>query len=152
MRILLIFILSLNLQFVHASDYNYDELRSLYIYASNDEVECQKLLKLTEGSVLEEDIIAYSYHAVSKMLNSKFSLNPFFKFSEFNAGKDMLEEAISLEPNNLELRFLRYCVQINTPKFLNYKANLDADSLFISNQLESNVELKSFINPIFNAL
>ncbi|MBL6872838.1 MAG: hypothetical protein ISR00_02685 [Flavobacteriales bacterium] len=152
MRILLIFILSLNLQFVHASDYNYDELRSLYIYASNDEVECQKLLKLTEGSELEEDIIAYSYHGVSKMLNSKFSLNPFFKFSEFNTGKDMLEEAISLEPNNLELRFLRYCVQINTPKFLNYKANLDADSLFISNQLESNVELKSFINPIFNAL
>ena len=152
MRILLIFILSLNLQFVHASDYNYDELRSLYIYASNDEVECQKLLKLTEGSVLEEDVIAYSYHAVSKMLNSKFSLNPLFKFSEFNAGKDMLEEAISLEPNNLELRFLRYCVQINTPKFLNYKSNLDADRLFISNQLESDVELKSFINPIFNAL
>ena len=64
----------------------------------------------------------------------------------------MLEKAISSDPNNLELRFLRYCVQINTPKFLNYNEDLKSDSLFITSQLESNVELKSFINPIFNAL
>jgi len=43
-------------------------------------------------------------------------------------------------------------VQINTPKFLNYNEDLKSDSLFITSQLESNVELKSFINPIFNVL
>ncbi|MDG1190161.1 MAG: hypothetical protein P8N00_06380, partial [Flavobacteriales bacterium] len=59
---------------------------------------------------------------------------------------------ISSDPYNLELRFLRYCVQINTPKFINYNEYLESDSLFITSQLESNIELKSFINPIFNAL
>lgn len=153
MRIALIFILTLSLQVVQASDFNYTELRNLYIEASNNEAECKKLFELTEGSALEENIIAYSYHAVSKMLISKFSLNPFFKYSEFNSGKDMLETAISYAPNNLELRFLRYCIQKNTPSFLNYNDNLDSDSLFIVTQLNSyNAELKTFINPIFNAL
>lgn len=152
MRIALLFILTFNLQLVQASDFDNNELRKLYIEASNNEVECQKLFKLTEESILEENILAYSYHAISKMLISKFALNPLFKYSEFNAGKEMLEKAISSDPYNLELRFLRYCVQINTPKFLNYNEDLESDSLFITSQLESNIELKSFINPIFNAL
>jgi len=152
MRITLIFILTLNLQFVQASDFNFAVLRSLYVEASSSETECQKLFSLTQGSTLEDNVIAYSYHAVSKMLRSKFSLNPFIKFSEFNSGKDMLEEAISLYPNHLEIRFLRYCIQKNVPDFLNYNSHLDSDSLFIVSQLNSdNVELKSFINPIFNA-
>lgn len=152
MRIALLFILTFNLQLVQASDYDYNELRKLYIEALNNEVECQKLFKITEESILEDNIIAYSYHAISKILISKFAHNPLFKYSEFISGKEMLEKAISLDPNNLELRFLRYCVQINTPIFLNYNEDLESDSLFINSQLESNVELKSFINPIFNAL
>lgn len=153
MRIALIFILSLNLQLAHASDFNYNEIRHLYVEATDNEEDCHKLFKLTEASTLEENAIAYSYHAVSKMLRSKFSLNILYKYSEFNSGKEMLEKAISSNPNNLELRFLRYCIQKNVPGILNYNDNLDSDSVFISTHLQSkDVELRTFINPIFNAL
>ena len=47
MRIALLFLLTFNLQLVQASDFDYNELRKLYIEASNNEVECQKLFKLS---------------------------------------------------------------------------------------------------------
>ena len=60
---------------------------------------------------------------------------------------------ISQYPKDIELRFLRFCVQDGTPAILDYKLNMDEDSQFIKNNIfTSSEELQQFIMPIFKIL
>ena len=68
-------------------------------------------------------------------------------------GKEQLERVISHYPKDIELRFLRFCVQDGTPAILDYKLNMDEDSQFIKNNIStSSEELQQFIIPIFKIL
>jgi hypothetical protein len=58
-----------------------------------------------------------------------------------------------LNTKYIEIRFLRYLVQLNSPAFLGYNTNLDNDYKFIINNIYSeNQDLKDFILPILNNL
>ncbi|MBL6875124.1 MAG: hypothetical protein ISR02_06575, partial [Flavobacteriales bacterium] len=64
-----------------------------------------------------------------------------------------LDSIIYLNPNYIEIRFLRYLVQLNSPTFLGYNTNLDTDyKLIISSVYSQNEDLKNFILPILNNL
>jgi hypothetical protein len=87
------------------------------------------------------------------MLQSKFAINPFVKLKAFNDGKEQLEKVIKQYPQDIELRFLRFCVQDGTPAILDYKLNMKEDSQFIENKIsKSSKELQTFITPIFKTL
>ena len=45
----------------------------------------------------------------------------------FTEGKALLEQAIAAYPKNIELRILRYFVQKEAPRLLDYYGNLDED-------------------------
>ncbi len=53
------------------------------------------------------------------------------KMSNFNKGKDLLEQAIRARPSELELHFLRLTIQYNLPGFLGYKSDIDGDKKFV---------------------
>ena len=56
-------------------------------------------------------------------------------------------------PNDIELRFLRFCVQNDTPEIINYKKNIKQDSQLIKDNIsKSSEELQQFILPIFKTL
>ena len=60
---------------------------------------------------------------------------------------------ISQYPKDIELRFLRFCVQDGTPAILDYKLNMEEDSQFINNNIyTTSEELQQFIIPIFKTL
>ena len=55
--------------------------------------------------------------------------------------------------NNIEIRFLRYCVQNKTPRFLGYNDNLELDYQFIIQNIDihSN-ELQEYIRSTLKSL
>ena len=57
--------------------------------------------------------------------------NPLNKYSYFNKGKKLLEDAIKKEPNNIEIRLMRLISQEKTPSFLGYNKNIESDRNFI---------------------
>ncbi|MGC6471213.1 MAG: hypothetical protein ACON4E_08115 [Flavobacteriales bacterium] len=129
------------------------ELRELFVTAHTEEETCIKLFKLTENTDLKENSLAYAYHAVSNMLLANYALNPFKKWHYFKVGKEMLENVIIQNPKNIEIRFLRYCIQMNSPVFLAYQSDLETDKKIISSSIYNQPKhLQSFINPIFNNL
>jgi hypothetical protein len=77
------------------------------------------------------------YTGATKMLMAKHAVNPFNKMKNFNAGKKLLGQAIASDQKNLELIFLRYATQNETPSMLGYKDNLSADKAFILRNLRS---------------
>lgn len=50
------------------------------------------------------------------------------KYSLFQTGHKMLDEAIKQDQENAELRFLRLMVQEHAPRLLNYRGNIEDDS------------------------
>ena len=61
----------------------------------------------------------------------KSCFSPISKWNTFKKGKGNIEQAIKIEPDNVELRFIRLSIQKNIPSFLGYKSNIDEDIEFI---------------------
>ena len=153
MRFWIIISLLFSLANSQAQELNLSELRELYIEASFEEDKANKLYELTKNSSIESDYKNFSYHTIAILLQSKFSINPIDKLKLFGEGKEKLEKVISQYHKDIELRFLRFCVQDGTPAILDYKLNMEEDSQFINNNIfTSSEELQQFIIPIFKTL
>ena len=153
MKFWIIISLFLSLTISKAQENNLAELRELYIEASFQVDKANKLYELTKNSSIESSYKKYTYHSIAILLRSKFSLNPIYKLKSFRKGKEELEKVINQYPKDIELRFLRFCVQNDTPAILDYKLNIEEDNQFIKNKIStSSAELQQFILPIFKTL
>jgi hypothetical protein len=81
--------------------------------------------------------IILGFKAMSELVLCKHVYSPISKLSHFHKGKDLLEKAIAIDPENAELRFYRYCTQLNVPGILNYSSNLKDDKQFLFEFIES---------------
>ena len=115
---------------------NLVELRDLFEKASIDEVANNELYKATKSYSLKTFPLYYAYNAAAEMTLANHAAWPTTKLSYFNAGKVRLEEAVQYQPNNVEIRYIRYCVQQGCPFFLGYAANLSEDKKFILANLD----------------
>lgn len=75
--------------------------------------------------------VLLGYQGVAEAMMADRVLNPWKKYQHFVAGTETLERALKIEPNNLELRFLRFLVQSKSPRFLGYYSKLEKDKEFL---------------------
>lgn len=92
--------------------------------------------------------LLYGYRGAIEMSFGKHSSNIFKKGKYFSSGKEILETAISKDPKNIELIFLRYTIQYNVPGFLGYKDNLEEDRAYLENAVKTMSEPKSLLISI----
>ncbi len=79
----------------------------------------------------EEQVPFLSYKAMLIFIKAKYIVNPFKKLSYFNEGKEKMEKAVELNPNDIETRFLRLVIQHQVPSFLSYNEHKKRDKEFI---------------------
>ncbi len=103
------------------------ELRQRFYAAADDQEAAQAFFD--ELELVDEPIspLTLGYKGMASLLRARDSLWPHLKFHHFVRGRELLERAIARAPENVELRFLRYTVQLNAPVFLNYRMNLEQD-------------------------
>ena len=77
-------------------------------------------------------IIAYA--GTLEALKAKHSWNPYQKLKYVARSKKTLGKALKAEPNNLEIRFMRFSIQHYTPAFLGYSKELAEDRQMIIKQ------------------
>ena len=96
------------------------------------------------------------YKGLSEIMLCNYGYNPFIKLSRFLSGKTALEHAIATDPDNTELHFLRYIVQVKCPTMLHYRTDLAADKAILlaylkqSTQSGADQELRRLIISFFN--
>lgn len=106
------------------------EVRELYLKAAENEAAAEKLLKLTEDADGSQPLLL-GYSGAGRMMMAKHVGNPFKKYGHFNKGKEKFTSAIEADPENVELRFLRFSVQAEAPAFLGYRENLEEDKAIL---------------------
>ena len=117
-------------------DCQIEEVRSSFFNVDSEE-ELSVYLDLCKESNCEE---SKYYLAVATMWQAEYTYWPNKKYSYFNEGREMLETLITKNPQNVELRFLRYIVQSSCPPFLGYTNDISTDIEFI----EGNISKANF--------
>lgn len=135
-----------------ASDTSIIEIREIFYQATQSSEAADLLNTILTDNLISKDITLQGYKGVSLMLLAKYTLNLYKKMYYFNQGKIALDNAIREQVDNIELRYLRYTVQLKAPQFLNYNAALSDDFYFIKSNLYNinDLDLKSRINNFFD--
>ncbi len=126
------------------SNKSLSEIRSLYhasIYSADQSKEIINYFDSKPSSTP----IELAYEGASRMVRAKHVFFPTEKLSTFQKGKTLVEEAIKKEPNSIEIRYLRFSIQLGSPSFLAYRSNLSEDRKFIINHYSEvkDIELKT---------
>jgi hypothetical protein len=127
-------------------------MRAEFEKASNNEQLANTFLfKLNQLPNLS--LVQQGYKGAITMVSAKFAFNPFAKFDLFNTGKTILTNALLKDNNNIELRFIRFSIQSNTPSFLQYNQYINSDKQFLLNQLLGlkDIDLKKRITKFLKA-
>lgn len=128
-------------------------IRMLFSQSSASETANKKLIELTKTVTIDSSPVLYAYYAAATMSMANHVYWPGSKLSYFNDGKKKLEAVINKYKSNVEIRFIRYCVQNGAPFFLDYNSNLEEDKKFILANLNTTdwpqdykVKAKEFLN------
>jgi hypothetical protein len=125
---LFLFVFFLGMQ---AKAVNMTTVRDLFANASKSAASCNKLYALTADGTLSKDPVLYAYHAAAEIIKANHATWPNQKFAHFNTGKAMLEAVIAKHPKDVEMRYVRYCIQRNCPFLLGYSSDKTADKQYI---------------------
>lgn len=126
-------ILFLSLIEVKAQGLDMKDIRIEFKYGVKDEDVCLENLKLLRKYA--NSSVEKGYLAAYQIFMAKHTFNPLKKMSHFNKGKDDLEQLIANEPDDVELRYIRLCIQFYSPKILGYQSNIEEDKLYVMNNL-----------------
>lgn len=129
MKILISFLLtSMLLTSLNNSDMN--EVRTNFNLAVQDKNIWKKMMEKLE-QYNEKSSVYLAYLGGYQTIWANHVFNPLSKLATFKKGKNNIELAISKEPENVEIRYIRFSVQKNAPSFLGYNNNLKEDRDFL---------------------
>ncbi len=123
-----------------------NKVRLMYAKAVEEKKSATELMNWLDKQPQTPYILGYK--GAIKMVMAKHLFNPFGKLRSFNEGKKMLSAAINRDDKNLELVFLRYATQIETPSFLGYKDDLARDKAFILRNLRTIKNDEALVNLV----
>ncbi len=123
-RMLLVLVSIMSLLSVHGRD-AHASARELFFVAGQETCRAEELLRVTEQEGHQNHAM-YAYHGAAYTMLADCVQGPMKKWKYFNRGKQIIEEAILLDPEDPEIRFIRFMVQDRAPAFLSYD-NRDED-------------------------
>ncbi len=110
--------------FVQAA--NLDQIREDYIASINDSDKADKLCNQLE-EVKNPSALIMAYLGSVQAIKAKHAWNPVSKLSYLKQGFATIDKAVEKDPNQLEVRFLRFSLEFYVPTFLGYSKNLMND-------------------------
>jgi hypothetical protein len=134
----LFLLLSFNVSFpaLQASDgsYSLSKLRALYPKASAKE-EIGRQFYARMASYQGNNPVVLGYQAVSEAVMAKHVWSPYQKLKHVRNSGTIFRDALNKDPQNPEVRFLRFTVEYSIPRYLKMSENLAADREFVAQQL-----------------
>jgi hypothetical protein len=116
-----------------------NQIRKLFYEAVESEEKLEELENFFGKNFNEKSLIYHpallAYTGAIDALKAKHAFNPFTKFSRVLSSLNILERAVNREPNNLEIRFIRFSILHNLPGFLGYGKERNDDMMVIVSQL-----------------
>ncbi|WP_207535475.1 hypothetical protein [Desertivirga arenae] len=111
---------------IPAGAYDLNAIRLEFYKSVDDAGVANALFKKLKG-IEKKDALLLAYLGSTEAVKAKHAWNPYNKLSLLKAGSKKLEQAVGEDPNNLEIRFLRFSMEHYLPTFLGSSKHLDED-------------------------
>ena len=102
-----------------------EQLREMY-WRAEDDVAIRFFYDQAQKEKIT-DAVVLAYLGVATAMQAQVAEGISDKLRYFSEGKDKIEEAVKLDPNNPEIRFLRFSVQSEVPAILGYRSDIGED-------------------------
>ena len=125
-----------------------NHIRTLYSKSADDSQCADMLNEMLRNVDLSEYPLLMAYYAASEAIKAKYIWNIFSKIQYLKQSASGFEKAVSLSPENIEIRFLRFTVQYHIPFFLGFSVNLEEDKQVICDHIaksDTDTEMKKEI-------
>ncbi|WP_305013938.1 hypothetical protein [Hymenobacter mellowenesis] len=116
---------------VSSSPYHPAILRRHYEQAAADKTAGEKFYKLL-ADYKDRDALVLGYKAAAEAIRAR-DASMFNKLTYVQDAARTFEQAVSLDPRNPEIRFLRFSVESNLPAFLGLSKHVDEDKELLLN-------------------
>lgn len=126
------------------SRYKLSELRTEYLEASKDKVAAERFNKKM-GKYEDKNPVVLAYKAASEAVMAKYVWNPYSKLKQIRTAAAIFDEAVALDKDHPEIRFLRFTVEHYVPRYLNLSPNLESDKKIMISSL------KAYPNTVISA-
>jgi hypothetical protein len=103
-----------------------ETIRDLYAKSVYSEKTTKILIEKADG--FDNKPLATAYKAAGLALMAKHKFSPWDKMSYLKKASELFEEAVKSDLNNVEVRFLRLSIEVNTPSFVGMSKNVQTDS------------------------
>lgn len=126
MKKVIFILIAFGISIQNSFSYDLNKIRKDYIQAvSSEKVASRLYSELKE--IKEPSPLILAYLGSSEAVKAKHAWNPINKMGYLKKGCKTLNEAVSLSPNQIEIRFLRFSLEHYLPDFLGYSKHLDED-------------------------
>ncbi len=116
-----------------------DEIRNIKLAvhrAIESAAVTDSLYRVLKGGNNDNPLII-GYIGTLEALKAKHSWNPYNKIRYVSLSQKTMKKAVELDPNNLEIRFMRFSIQHYTPAFLGFSKDLEEDRRAIVRQFRN---------------
>ncbi|GAA4470181.1 hypothetical protein GCM10023093_30960 [Nemorincola caseinilytica] len=107
------------------------QIRELYYRANENKKAADRFYTTMQAVDDREQPLLTCYKGMAAIMRVKYGIEPFSRLAGFQKGKGLVEQAVGQAPANVEVRFLRFCVQSQVPRILMYSSDMAADRTFI---------------------
>lgn len=116
--------------------YNVSQLRLQYLQASKEEAVAHKFHEKM-SAYNEKDPLVLAYKAASEAVMAKYVWNPYGKLKQIKIANAIFEDAVAMDQDNAEIRFLRFTLEHYVPRYLNLSAHVEEDKKMIISSLQA---------------
>jgi len=116
------------------NDINY--LRKEFNYAMENASKAKELYNQLLALQPPKSSLQFAYLGATEALLAKHSFNPFSKLSLVNSALNKLNKSIELNERNIEIRYMRFSIEINMPAYLGYSKHIEEDKQTIIHGLK----------------
>jgi len=124
-----------------------EKARSLFAKLDQGNAYVDSLVSVTSKYVSSPLMLAYN--GAAKTAKASYLSNPFDKYNTAKKGLAVLNKSVSKSPSSLEVRFIRYSVELKIPAIMPFTNHTKADRKFIMDHLDTKhvyyAEIKSFM-------
>ncbi|HRG57419.1 MAG TPA: hypothetical protein PK323_00590 [Bacteroidia bacterium] len=118
---------------INAFDINF--IRREFNLAIDNEEKANFLYKTLAKSAPSSNSLQYAYLGATEALLAKHSFNPLTKMNYVNSALNKLNSAVVQNKNDIEIRFMRFSVESELPRYLGISKHLEEDKNVIINGL-----------------
>ena len=113
------------------------KIRTLYGKIAEAPEKTPSLRLLIEQLPNESEPLRMAYRAAGKALEARETWLPWEKLRHFKEAMALFETIIQQFPTQIEVRFLRYTIQSNTPSLLGLSVNIADDKQTIARYIQT---------------